>query len=684
MPENRYTNKKQNAPLPGKKTKGQNACSRKQVVVVSLGLAAVTIAAYWPVGWNGFVRYDDASYITVNSYVMRGLSWEGIKWAFCEFHSGNWHPLTWISHMADVEVFGLRPWGHHAVSLGFHVLNTMLVLFLLEHTTKRLWASAFVAGLFALHPLHVESVAWAAERKDVLSTFFWLSTMLAYVWYTKKSGWRRYLAVAALLAMGLMSKPMLVTLPVVLLLLDYWPLDRLAMNWQTIRRRVIEKLPLLAIAVISSAITMKAQDIAITDLGTLSVWARLANAVVSYGRYVWAMVWPTGLAVFYPFEVSISQAVVAASVVFLVAGTVVAFHVGRKHKYVIVGWLWYLVTLIPVIGIVQVGSQSHADRYTYVPLVGLFVVIAWWAAETAQEYALARRVFAVTGFGILVAMAVMTWRQVGYWKDDLALFGRAVAVTENNPVALCNLGAALGEQGRMDEGLAAMRKSLSLSPHDEQNLAEMGRLLSSRGQVDKAIEYYQKAIALRPDLKEPYMGMASVLIRVGRFEEAEKCCRMAIELDGKWPEVYHMLGMILGQTGRTDEALEAFRLAAETYPGMASARLNMAKLYAARGELDRAIDECRKSIAMEPYYAEYDCLGELYARAGRLAEAEQAFREAARMAPEAAEVRYHLGVLLAQMGRRTEAVAEVKQAMMLDPNDGGIAQYYQRLLMENR
>ena len=366
---------------------------------VTLGMAAVlalaTAGVYSRTLGNDFVNYDDNQYVTNNRSIKDGLSWDVVEWAFGDsYYASNWHPLTWLSHALDVELFDMQPRGHHAVSVGLHVLNTLLLLWLLLYTTGRVWASWFVAALFALHLLHVESVAWVSERKDVLSTFFWLWTMLAYVYYAKQPGVWRYLCILPALALGLMSKPMLVTVPAVLLLVDYWPLERFRIEWKKRELKysgvgfwqiLLEKVPLLLMVAGSAAITVMAQRKAMPAWETMNLPTRITNAIVSYGRYLWETVWPAGLAAFYPHRHEPLYPEAAAVLVFLVAVTGVVIYAAGRHKYLVFGWFWYLMTLIPVIGLVQVGDQSHADRYTYVPLIGVFVVVVWAIAGAIER-----------------------------------------------------------------------------------------------------------------------------------------------------------------------------------------------------------------------------------------------------------------------------------------------------------
>jgi protein O-mannosyl-transferase len=634
------------------------------------------------------VRYDDDDYIAQNSHVNWGLTWDGIKWAFTSLYAANWHPLTWLSHMLDVSLFGLRAGGHHLVSLLFHTGSVLLLFWFLCRATRRLWPSALVAALFAVHPLHVESVAWAAERKDVLSAFFWFATMLAYASYAEKPGVFRYVRTLVLFGLGLLAKPMLVTLPLVLLMLDYWPLERFSVErdgWKPrmsgigTGRLLLEKAPLLAMAAVSSAITLKAQTAAIASFDSLTFATRLANAAVSYGRYAWAMIWPQGLAVFYPFATSVFAAKLVCSILLLVTGTAAALYLGRRHRYVLVGWFWYVLTLLPVIGLVQVGWQSHADRYTYIPLTGLFIIVAWALAHAVDRRPQLRTPIAICAMIVVVAMSALTFRQVGFWKDELSVCRRAVEVSKHNPAMLANLGAILGERGEPQEGLAALHEAYKYLPENAGVITSIGSVLSRMGRFQESLDYFDKAIRIQPGNRDAMMGMATALARLGRTKEAEKYCRTVLEGAPDKGDGWLLLGIILGQQGRLDDAMDAFRRAAEAHPGIAAARLNMAKIYVQRGQMDMALEECRKSIAMEPQYGAYEFMGMILLQQGRSSEAEQAYRNAIRLNPTAASVYFNLGVLLDKQGRRKEAADEIARAASLDPANKTYVEYLQRL-----
>ena len=444
-----------------------------------LALIAVNMIVYAPVWHHGFVNYDDDEYVSTNTVVLRGLTWHGASWAFTTGHAGNWHPLTWLSHMLDVQFYGLDPGPHHLTNLLFHIANTLLLFGLLHRMTGALGRSAFVAGLFAVHPLHVESVAWVAERKDVLSTLFWMLTLWAYVEYVRRPGLRRYWPVLLFFALGLMAKQMLVTLPFVLLLLDFWPLGRVGTRpnpaggwalsrdgWATTVRLVWEKLPLLALTVVSSIVTVVVhrQAAAVISLSATPLNLRVANALVSYVTYISKMLWPARLAVLYPYAQSLPGWWVAGAFLGLMGISVAVIRAGPRHPYLPVGWLWYLGTMVPVIGLIQVGNQATADRYTYVPLIGLFIVVAWGVPDLLVRWPRRRIGLPIAAGLVILACAIAARGQLRYWEDSTTLWTRALAVTTENNIAHNNLAVSLADQGKLDEAIAHYSEALRIKP----------------------------------------------------------------------------------------------------------------------------------------------------------------------------------------------------------------------------
>lgn len=501
--------------------------NRKTTISIVLALAALTIAVYAPVAGFGFVQLDDPAYVTENAQVLRGLTADGMAWAFTTGEAANWHPLTWLSHMLDVQLFGVTPGAHHLVGAGLHLLNTLLLFGLLVRLTGARWRSALVAALFAVHPLHVESVAWVAERKDVLSTLFGLLAMWAYVSYVKTPDWRRYAALLVLYALSLMAKPMLVTLPFLLLLLDWWPLARLQQTATpaapAARRRkgrpaparpagpgllsrawplVREKLPLLALAIASSIVTVIVQQRggAVSTLQTFPFGLRLQNAVVSVVAYLGSALWPRGLTVLYPFPESVPGWQVAGALAVLGAVSLIAYRLSSRQPYVCVGWLWYLVMLVPVAGLVQVGLQARADRYTYLPLTGIFIMVAWGGAALVERRPVLRAVAAGTAAAAVAACAVAAWTQVGFWTDNVTLFTRATMITLNVDEfeAHMSLGTSLGNQGRIDEARQHFSEAARLRPQSDAAHCSLGLALARTGRLDEASREFIEALRLNP------------------------------------------------------------------------------------------------------------------------------------------------------------------------------------------
>jgi tetratricopeptide (TPR) repeat protein len=671
---------------PGDKDFVSDATFPWQLAAVTLALVAMTVAAYWPVSGNDFINFDDHIYLTQNRHISEGLSLEGIKWAFTEYYSCNWHPVTWLSHMLDVEMFGMNAGGHHLVSLGLHIANTLLLMGFLYRTTTRFWPSVFAAAMFALHPLHVESVAWASERKDVLSAFFWFATMWAYSFYVKRPGWKRYSAVMILYALGLMSKPMLVTLPIVLLLLDRWPLERTVTAGRhkgeavSLLRLAAEKLPLLAMAAISAIVTIDAQRGATSTLDAVGLPARLTNAAISCWRYIEQMLLPIKLAVLYPYVNRPQYMQAAVALLLLVCATVAAIYWRRRFRYVLTGWLWYLIMLVPVIGLVQVGEQSHADRYTYLPLVGIFIIISWGVADVVGRISGLRKAIVPAAVVVLVVSGVLTWRQAGYWKDSVTLLERTVMVTKDNHVAMANLGNALVARGELDRAMEEFQKSLNLAPRKAETLSGIGKVLFEKGQLAESWGYYKLAVEARPDLKDTQLNAGAALIALGRYAEAEGYLREAIRLDGRWAEPYAQLGIALGGIGRPDEGIAACKKSLELKPGLGAAHFSLAALYAMKGDLAAAVEEYRKCLAIEQNYSVMKNLGGCLLAMGEKEEALNMFRDAVRLRPRFAESYYNLAMALESLGRKEEAIAEVRKAIELEPRNAAAREYLEKLL----
>ena len=526
----------------GDKIVGGPFSSSSHGLLICLALCLSIFAVYWQVWDHSFVNYDDTLYVTKNPYVQAGLTSRGITWSLTATHAGNWHPLTWLSHMLDCHLHGMDPGWHHFSSLLFHTANALLLFLALNRMTGGLRRSACVAGLFALHPLHVESVAWVAERKDVLSTFFLFLTLLSYTWYVERPGFYRYLLIMLCLVLGLMAKPMLVTLPFVLLLLDYWPLGRIpvgrlegvslpAIDPIATFRNVItqarpllwEKIPFFMVAAVSSVITYVAQNSqnAVKTLIKFPLEFRLANGVVSYTNYIAKMVWPRDLAVFYPHpgqSLPIWQAVLAGLILLVISIAVI--RLARRYPYLPVGWLWYVGTLVPVIGLVQVGEQAMADRYTYVPLIGLFVIIAWGVPDLVSGWVYRKIALAVTAAVILSVLMVTTWKQLHHWRSSTALFEHTLAVTEGNSVAHFGLGNALLEEGKTAEAIHHYSEALRLDPGYVEVQINWGIALLDQGRPADAVNHFSEVLRTNPRDGHAHLNLGVALARQGRTDEA--------------------------------------------------------------------------------------------------------------------------------------------------------------------
>jgi len=480
-------------------------------------LAGLTWLVFGQTLWHDFINYDDPRYVYENTTITSGLSISGIAWAFTHIHSLNWHPLTTISHMLDCQLYGLNAGWHHLTNVVLHTLSAMLLVLALQQMTHAVWRSAFVAAVFAIHPLRVESVAWIAERKDVLSGVFFMLTLLAYVYYVRLPDVRRYLIVASLFACGLMSKPMLVTLPFVLLLLDYWPLDRIkGQLW----KRLAEKIPLLALSAVSSITTFLVQKGAVGRTEELPVLERINNAVVSYVLYVWQILWPVNLAVFYPHpENRLLLWEIFSSLLLLLCITAVAIALRQKRPYLIMGWLWYLGMLVPVIGLVQVGWQGRADRYTYLPQIGLYISITWAVADLTSLWRRQRTILSAAAILVIGALSLCAWVQTSYWRNSETLFRHALSVTTNNDVAENNLGIVFLGKGKLDEAISFLQSAADLRPDNSPAHENLAKALLQKGRVADALVHYRKLLELQPDNIEVHNIVGTVLAQQGRVRE---------------------------------------------------------------------------------------------------------------------------------------------------------------------
>ena len=636
---------------------------------IAVGLFSGTVLLFLRAVPHAFVNYDDPDYVTANPWVKAGLTWDGVTWAFTAGHASNWHPLTWLSHMLDVSLFGLNPHGHHATSVLWHAANAVLAFAALRRLTGLVGASAWCAAWFAWHPLRVESVAWVAERKDVLSGFFWLLTLWTYARYAesrragaepgrmRRSGW--YAATLAALALGLMAKPMLVTLPCVLLLLDYWPLRRAPWpsnrtEWLAWGRLAAEKVPFFTLAALSAYVTYLVQKGGGAVTAALSLEQRLENAVVAVARYLGKHFVPADLAVLYPHPGDWPGAAVAGAAALVLAVTAAAWAGRRSRPWLTMGWLWFLGTLVPVIGIVQVGLQSMADRYTYLPMLGVQVAVAFGVAEVWRRRPRSpgtRLLAGGAGAAMLAVLAGATWRQIGVWENSFTLFDRAVAVTQNNYLAYNNRGIWLCDRGRIEEGAADYRKSLAIRPDYPEANNNLGRLLVQQGRAAEAVPLLRRALAGKPGSADVRNNLANALADAGQVDEATTLYEEILRQEPRHVNALNGLGVALAMKGRAQEARAKLEEAVRLEPANAGAHGNLGNVYSM---LERHADAAKhygQAVRLQPDGHTYAMLASALARLGRRDEAVQALRESLRLRPNDAQTKAWLETLLAAPAR---------------------------------
>jgi len=598
--------------------------------------------------------------------VAQGLTLKGIVWAF-SFHAANWHPLTWLSHMLDCQLYGLHPAGHHLTNVLLHTATVIALFLVLRRMTGALWRSAFVAALFAIHPLRVESVAWVAERKDVLSGLFFMLTIGAYVRYARRP-WSppRYGLVALLFAMGLMCKPMLVTLPVVLLLLDYWPLRRVA----SAGRLVVEKLPLLALSAASCVLTLLAQNEAMSSTASTPVPLRFANALATSMIYLGQMIWPVGLAVFYPFPHNGLTAWEVALAGTLLAGfSVAAWAERRKQPWLLMGWLWYLAMLLPVVGFIQVGGQAHADRYTYLPQIGIYVAVTWLVAE----WRVSRTALGSLMAGVLAVLMVCAWKQTAYWKTSETLWTHTLGCTTGNDVAHNNLGDVLFQKGRVDEAITHFQQTLQISPNYKDTHYNLATALMQKGRVDEAITQYREALQLKPDHADAHVNLGNALRQMGREEEAIIQYQKALQITPESANAHNNLGIVLSQKGRADEAITQFQKALQIKPDSADVHNNLGSVLLQNEKVDEAIPQLQMALQIKPddAQAHYN-LGIAFFQKGTMDEAITQFQRALQLKPDYSDACVNVGIALLQKGKTDQAITRFQKALQMTGGENPI------------
>ncbi len=605
--------------------------AHRQVLGVCFFLVVITWLVFGQTVRYDFVNYDDNEYVYANPAITSGLNPHGIIYAFSGTHARNWHPLTTLSHMLDCQLWGVRAGGHHFTNVVLHTIAVVLLFLVLQQMTGAIWQSAFVAALFAIHPLHVESVTWISERKDVLSAVFFMLTLGAYVRYVRSPSIGRYLTMSILFALGLMSKPMLVTVPLVLLLLDYWPLQRFG-GRSSIRRLALEKIPLLALSAAGGFVTLWMQQSSVARTEELPLIWRVANGLVTYAIYLRQMIWPVGLAVFYPHpgdQLPVWEIGLAIVLLALVSAAAIALR--HKRPYLVTGWFWYLVMLLPVIGLIQVGSQAHADRYTYLPQIGLYLLLAW-AITDALASRLQRRILAVTASVAIIALAWRAHIQASYWRNGESLWGHALAVTSRNFMAHDGFGEQLANRGRLDEAIDQFQKALNIAPGFPEIETNLIIALMKKGRTNEAIPHLQALLKQIPNDTQAHYNLGNALLKKGDSQGAIAAYEKALSIQVRYPAAHYNLGIALDQNDRIDEAIAHYQ----------------------------------EAVQEDPHYAQAYCLlGNDLLRKARIDDAIAAYERALKNRPTYPEVENNIGLALLQKGRPSEAIAHWQNALNL-------------------
>jgi tetratricopeptide (TPR) repeat protein len=638
---------------------------------LAAALAVAVLVTYAPVVDYGFVSYDDPEYVVDNVHVHDGVTWRGVVWSFTQGHSANWHPLTWLSHMVDWQLYGDWAGGHHVTSVVLHAANAALLLIALWSLTGAVWRSAMVAALFALHPLRVESVAWVAERKDVLSAFGWFLALFTYARYVRSRSRAARVAVAVAVALALLAKPMAVTLPLALLLLDVWPLGRVPLHeWDgsRVRALVVEKLPLFGLAAMTALVTYRVQAGAgaVMSLANEPLVQRVREAVCAYVIYLRRMLWPDDLAFFYPPPAEISPLAWGGALALLAVVTALAVRERTRRPYLLVGWLWFVGTLVPVIGIVRAGEQFMADRFTYVPSVGLCILVVWTVADALPRRG--ARVAGALGLAAVLLAASASRAQLSAWRDSRTLYTRALAVTTGNHVADGNLGLLLLDEGHTAEAFEHLQRAAQARPASPKAQMNYGVGLAAMGRLDEAIGRYELATRIEPRYAAAYMNLGKALADEGHLEDAERRYREALAIDPEYAKAYAGLGLVLVAEGRTTDGIEAYRGALRLAPGAADVHNNLALALEHEGAGDEALAEYRESVRLDPHEvrSRFNLAAVLLGR-GAYEESVQNYRVVIEQQPDLVEAYEGLGVALEGLGKRREARAAYSEALRRRP-----------------
>jgi protein O-mannosyl-transferase len=661
-----------------------SARPRFPVWLLAVLLLLGTMAVYWPATRCDYVNLDDPEFLTENLHVQGGLNWKGVKWAFCNTEqAGYWAPLMWLSHMLAWQLFGMNAWGHHLVNVLLHAANTALVFLVFRRLTRATWRSLMVAALFGWHPLRVESVVWVTERKDVLSMLFWILALWAYakcieagpVQSSRSNLW--YGAALGMFTLGLMSKPVLVvTLPCVLLLLDYWPLRRLepsTLNAQlaTVWRLVREKVPFFTLAAVASVITFMTQKQAgqLAWNATLPLGARLGNALISYCRYLGKLFWPRELSVTYPLHGHwpLEKVLLAGGV--LLGISVLFFLQRRRYPYLLMGWLWFCGTLVPMIQLVQTGGVAMAERFTYVPSLGVLILVIWGAYELSRHWHYGVMALSVAGGAAIVLCLAVTRQQIGYWQDSEALWRQAVKVTENSWLAHNGLGVTLDEKGQSEEALRQFQETMRLRLYEAESYNNLGAALDKKGQSDEAIRQYQAALRLNPDHALAHNNLGFALDEKGQTDEAIRQYQETLRLKPDYAEAHNNLGAALDQKGQSDEAIRQFQEALRLKPDYALAHKNLGAALDRKGQTDEAIRHYQAALRLKPDYPDaHNNLGAALADQGQSDEAIRQYQAALRLKPDHAEAHNNLGIALGRKGQTDEAIRQFQEAVRWKPD----------------
>jgi len=670
----------------------QFTARHKSILICSV-LVIMTFSVYWQVMDHEFLHFDDDIYVKENLHVRQGITLRNSFWAFTATRATNWHPLTWFSHMLDCQLFGVNSGLHHLTNLLFHIANTLLLFFILSRMTGAVWRSAFAAALFALHPVNVESVAWIAERKNLLSTFFWMLTMLSYSYYAVRPGVLRYLLTIILFTLGLLAKPMLVTLPFVFLLMDYWPLGRIRFTQArkeehpvlgtpyapaSLARLVLEKVPLFILSAGSIAISFISLDQktrAATQFSPLSL--RLANAVVSYVQYIGKMFWPVDLAIYYPFPTTMFPLwQIAGALLLLLVITAFVLYQWRRNPYLPTGWFWYLGTLFPVIGLVQGGLwPALADRWAYVPFIGLFIMIAWGIPDLIAQWRYKKAVLATLALAIIMALTSITYFQLGYWKDSITIFRHTLNVTVNNFIAHTNLGFAFEQKEMTDEAFFHFSEALMIKPDKASVQTNMGNILRKQGKADDSVRYYNEALRIDPDFYPAHIGLGNLFKTQKRIRYAIYHYNEALRIDPENAVAHFNLGNVLFDQGDIDGAVIHYSEVVRTEPYNADAHFNLGNALYNQGRVNEAIRHCKEALRIDPDNVEgHFGLGNVLRDRGNLDEAAIHYNEVLRIQPGFIQALNNLSLVYMKQGDYESALSSLERILEMNPDS--VAAHY--------